>query len=745
MRNTDKQNRHCEERATKQSLRLLHPSLCSGFAMATRQSFVLLLIMGIVCNPLYAMDFSAPTRDKIIEMTLNSAGRTEQPKELEPIRIRVERILEGDDYALARALYLYNQRRLITAQDDLKEVLLEDPRNPAALTYLTNIASKIEAVNPPKETLEEGLKGIQSVEQAQSGGINGVEEFGGTDGEPRFTTNTSYISSKTNQLGSDWSNHFVGEAMKMQGTISDYEYTATASVNYYNKDDIREDTRLRNATWWMKNEKVQFILGDASSSLNRYILNGVNYRGVNVKMNLYENTFGDIRDKMTILYGKIPSFLETEERYIYPREISGIRNELTLWNWWDLNTSFAYIWDNDSRITQLNTNNEAKENALFGIDQVIRARPGVWTLYHASAFSYADDDRQTDGKPLRSTAHYFNSDIKTKKLKIFNSYEWVDPNFRSFVGVSGYTANRQVTINREHILNLLSYEPYEEVDFNLQYSRTRTNLDKSYDTETIKEENYKTRLKIMPTNGLPRFSLSGSIWNSNSTPGAINAPKDQSSWDTVFEMAKTVGGVDLSTSYGLRGYSQFINESNSYGDALEHSFTLSAHKKLYDKIDFTPSYKLARARLKKKPNSPIESEKVISHTFDLNVSSPLWDTAYLTFDYNLSSMEDFATSSVWGTNNAFTTTFSWPFTTNLGLRKKLVFSPYLSYHYSSGTSTFLDRSYFACRLDGDYFLTENAKLNLSGEYRENVVSDPTYVGFGDECRLILSYKTVGGF
>jgi len=216
-------------------------------------------------------------------------------------------------------------------------------------------------------------------------------------------------------------------------------------------------------------------------------------------------------------------------------------------------------------------------------------------------------------------------------------------------------------------------------------------------------------------------------------------------WDAFFEMSKKLWETDLSTSYGLRGYNQFINDTNTYGDALEHVFTLSANRKFFDRLELTPSYTFGHATLKKKPNRPIYSDTVSSHMFDLNLAYWFWNTAHLSLDYNISTTEDFATPSVWGTNNAFTTTFSWPFTTNLGFRKKFVFSPYLSYHYSSGKATFYDRNYLAARMEGDYFLTENSKLNLSGEYRDNAVHDPTYVGFADEYRIMLSYKTMAGF
>lgn len=704
------------------------------------------IIAGLIISPVYAMDAVSPARNEIIDMTLNGLGGTEQPTELEPIRIKVQEAFREDEYLLAKALHLYNQRRLNDAKGELKEVIIAEPKNKTAVEYLSAANSKIEAVNKPKEILEEEIKGIVSVEKSQQGGIYGKEEFGNTDGAERFTTNTSLIGAKTNRLGRDWSNKSIAEAMKLEGTMGDYKYTATANINYYNKDSSRrEDTRLRNATWWMKNEKVQFILGDTSSYLSRYVLNGVNYRGVNLKMNLYQNLFEDVKDNITILYGKVPYFWFTEDEYIYPRDVYGVRNEIKFWNVWEINASFAYLLDNRSRITKIDTNNEAKENALFEIDQVMRFMPGIWTFYQENAFSYADDDRASDNKILRSTANYFCSDFKTKTVKVYNSYERVDPNFRSFVGLSGYTANKQVTIDREHILNFIDYTPYDEVDLGLQYSRTRTNLDKKYSTETIEDNNYKANLKVAPQNGLPRFSLRGSVWTSSSAPGPIGAPSEESSWDTFFEMAKTLWETDLSTAYGLRGYSQFINATNTYGDALEYVFSLSANRKFFDRVNLTSSYSLANARLKKKPNRAIYTDTVTSHLFDLSVSSGLWDTANLTFDYNLSSTEDFATPSVWGTNNAFTTTFSWPFTTNLGFGRKLVFSPYLSYHYSTGTATLLDRRYFAGRLEGDYFLTENTKLNLSGEYRDNVANDPTYTGFGDEYRLILSYKTVNGF
>ena len=710
----------------------------------------LILVTGAGLCPLYAMNAISPTgRDATIDTTMNGLNNAGQPTELEPIKINVREIqepLQGSEYLLARALYLYNQRRLHDAKGDLKEILIDHPNNQTASKYLTDITSKIEAESPPKKVVEEELKGIASVDSAHSGGIYGREEFGNTDGAERFTSNTVAIATKISQQGADTSNKFISEAMKLEGSMSDYKYTATANVNYYNRNNTSEDKRLRNATWWMKNEKVQFILGDTSSLLSRYVLNGVNYRGANLKLNMYQDTTADITDNITFLYGKVPYFQLTQDEYIYPRDIAAVRNELTLWGWWDLNTSFAYIVDNSSRIAKIDVNDKAKQNALLGVNQVFRLMPGVWTLYHETAFSYADDDRAVDNKILRSDANYLVSDFKTKTVKVYNSYERIEPNFRSYVGLTGFSSNNQVTINREHILNFIDYMPYDEVDLGLQYSRTRTNLDKKYDVETIKEENYKANLRVTPKNGLPRFSLRGSIWTANSTPGENESPKDEVSWDSCFEMAKTINGTDWSTSYGARHYSQFINATNTYGDAIEHVFTLSANRKfLDDRIEVTPSYSLSRASLIKKPNRPIYTETIMSHLFDLSTAFALWDTAHLTFDYNLSSTEDFATSSVWGTNNAFTTTFSWPFTTTLGFRKKLVLSPFISYHYSTGTATFLDRRYFSTRLEGDYCLTQNSKLNLSGEYRDNVVNDPTYCGFGDEYRIMLSYKTVNGF
>lgn len=707
----------------------------------------LALLPAAVIGPLYAMEAAGQvaSRAKIIDMSIAGAAKGEQAAELAPIRVRSQQVFGGDELLLAKTLHLYNQRRLTDAKDNLKEILIDDPKNNTALTYLKNITSKIEARNLPREVLEEGVKGIASVERAQSGKIYGKEEFGDTNGEDKFTTNSVAIAAKTNQQGEDLSSKFMAEAMKLEGSIGDYKYTATANVNYYNNDNKEENKRLRNATWWMKNEKVQFIMGDTSSLLSRYILNGVNYRGVNFKMDLFQSTFGDVRDNITVLYGKVPFFLRTEDEYIYPREITGIRNEMTLWNWWTFNTTFAYLVDNDTRVTKIDPNDKAKQNGLVGFDQVIRILPNIWTLYQETAFSYDNEDTSADNKILRSSANYFVSDIKTKNLKVYNSYERIEPNFHSYVGLSGFSANNEVTIDREHILNFLEYMPYDEVDLGLQHSKSRTNLNKRYDRDTIETNNYKANLKIMPKNGLPRFSLRGSVWTSSSEPSALESPAQESNWDGFFEMAKPMWGTDLSISYGQRGYSQFLIDTNTYGYAFAHVFTLSANRKFFDRIEVTPSYSLERAHLIKRPDRDVYTDTVTNHLFDLNLSSGLWDTANLTFDYNFSRTGDFATSSMVGTNNAFTTTFSWPFTTTLGFRKKLVFSPFLSYHYSTGTATYLDRTYWAGRLEGDYFLTENTKLNLSGEYRDNIVSDPTYLGFGDEYRIILSYKTVNGF
>lgn len=702
---------------------------------------------GIAFDPLYAMNAASPSREDIIELTLSNLNQIGQPTELAPIRIKVRDSFKENEFIIARALYLYNQRRLTDARGDLKEVLMFEPRNKTAAEYLGEANAKIEAVEKPRAVLEEEIKGIASVDKSKQGGIYGREEFGNTDGKEKFTTNTAVAVAKVNkQTSRDWTDTFVAEALKLEGTMGDYKYTATANINYFNKDsNRREDIRLRNIAWWMKNDKVQLTLGDASSYLSRYVLNGVNYRGANLKMDVYENTFGDIKNNMTFLFGKIPYYWLTQDKYIYPREIAAVRNELDLWERWDLNASFAYLWDSSSRVQKIDTNNKAKENGLIGIDQTIRVLPGIWTLYSENAFSYGDDDRESDDKILKGSAQYYVSDLKTREFKMYNSYERIDPDFRSFVGLTGYTANKQVTIDREHILNFIEYEPYEFLDLGLQYSRTRTNLAKAYDTQTIKDQNYKANIKLTPENELPRFSLRGSIWTTNCGPGPIYAPAAESNWDSFFEIAKTLWEADLSAAFGMRGYSQFVNDNLTYEDALEYTFTLSANKKYFDRIDITPSYTLSRIGLKKTPSIPIYSREIVSQLFDLSLAAGLWDTATLTFDYNFSNTEDFATPSVWGVNNAFTTTFSWPFTTMLGFRKKLVFSPFLSYHYSTGRANFYDRDYFATRLEGDYFLTENSKFNLSGEYRSNSSNDHTYAGFGDEYRIIVSYKTVNGF
>ncbi|MBI4335900.1 MAG: hypothetical protein HY589_04520, partial [Candidatus Omnitrophica bacterium] len=683
-------------------------------------------------------------RDEAMNATLSGVPPSEQPAELAPININVKKLLKGDEYVLARALHLYNQRMLNAAKSDLKDILIETPDNRPAAVYFEKINSAFEARQKPKETLEAEIKGIASVEQGQLGHIYGREEFGNTEGREKFTTNTAAMATRISQNADDLTNKFISEGLKLEGSLNDYKYTATANINYYNKDNKREDIRLRGATWWMQNEKVQLMLGDTSTHFSRYVLNGVNYRGINVRMDAYQSMFGDVKDKVTILYGQVPYFYLNEDEYIYPRQIVGLRNEMDIWTWWEFNTSLAYILDSAPRVIKLDPLNKAKENALLGIDQVFRIIPGIWTFTNETALNYADDDREVDNKILRSWATYFVSDFKTRELKIYNSYERVDPDFRTFTGLTGYFANKQVSTNKEHVLNFIEYNPYDEVDLGLQYSKTRTNLDKSYNVETVEENNYKANLKISPTNGLPRFSLRGSIWTSTSNPGTVSSPKEQSNWDTVFEVAKTYGITDVSAAMGWRGYSQFINESNSYGDALERSFTLSANRKVFDRITITPSYTFLRADLKKKPNRRVSIDNITSHLFDLSVSSPLWDTAALTLDYNFSDTEDFATPGLMGSNNAFTTTFSWPFTTTLGFRKKFVFSPYLSYHVSGGTATFLDRDYFSGRLEGDYFLTENTKFNLSGEYRDNTASDPAYLGFGDEYRIMLTYKTVSG-
>lgn len=698
-------------------------------------------------SPIRAAEVIQPSRDEVINLTLErlqSRSKTTPPIELEQIHLSLKKLKTyTNDMLLAKAIHLYNQGKLEQVKGILKDVVTSAPEYQSTSNLIREAEEKGLAEKKSIEQLVEEKRGIESVERAKMGWLYGKEEFGDTEGIDNFSSQTTFTSYKANKVGRDLSkNHSISQAYKMEGTLADFKYTATLNLNYFNKNDEREDIRVRRATWWMQNEKLRFILGDTSTYLSRYILNGINYRGVNLKMKLYEDMFKEKTDNLIMLYGKIPYFDLTVDSYVYPREIVGVRNEFSFGSYWKFNTNFAYIWDNEPRIKKISSTNKPKENGLVGIDQKISIIPGRWTLWGETTFSYSDDQRKAENKILRDSAHLYVSEFKTKKFKLHNSYERVNPDFRSYVGITGFIANRQLTTDREHLLNTLTYTPKDNIDIGLHYSRLRTNLANKHNVESIVDENYKFHFRFEPKGVLPVFSLRSSFLTSTSTPGAIDKPRKNSSWNTVIGLFKKFWDTDIGLSFGLSRFSQYINSTNSYGDAIGYSFSLSAHRSFLERFYLSSSYSFQRSRLKKRPENYLARINTHKHLFSLNFSSKLWDTASLTLNYNINRVEDLAFPDSWeGINHSFSTTFSWPFTTMIGPNKKLVFSPFISYYYSDGSVTLLDRRYLALSLESDYYLTENSKLSLSGEYRDNFAQDPTYTGFGDEYRFILSYKS----
>ena len=76
---------------------------------------------------LFAVQINA--RDEAINSTIGGLAGTQQPAELAPIRIKTQEMAQGDVYLLARALHLYNQRKLSDARGAVSYTHLTLPTN----------------------------------------------------------------------------------------------------------------------------------------------------------------------------------------------------------------------------------------------------------------------------------------------------------------------------------------------------------------------------------------------------------------------------------------------------------------------------------------------------------------------------------------------------------------------------------------------------------------------------------------
>lgn len=648
----------------------------------------------------------------------------------------------GDDadttLALAKAHFYYSQQKYEEAVEILEELLEAEPENIEAYRYLTLCFDKLYENNYTEEELiQEQRTGamLASIRRAKRMAYNdqGLRAFSN-----KFTIGRRNIKAHPSaDTDFDKRGFVISENLRWNTFVSGYETTILADVDYF--ANSHRDGRLRNLTCKFQNEDAYLTLGDNISDFSRYLVRGIEYRGLNFKVSTLKN-------ELKFLGGVAPYFKVDKDEYIHPRSVFGLFDEYAVSEGYKIGMGFHYIKDTDS-VREIDSANNPKENLVFGFNQKISLLPNIWEVEAESAYSRTDLDTTNEDiidKNIikKDFANYIKSELKFRDIRLLNSYERIGADFRSLVGLSSKNYRvpaSAISADREHILSSLAYTGFKYCDFKLDLSRTQNNLDDDSDVARTRQKWFGANLNFKLPQQYPRVGLRTSYLESVSVPGSDYTTDDEIYRDIILEAAKDIWGVDVDGYYLNRKVIENTKEYGTYSDL----FTLRGSKRLFDKYlvscaySFSKSYKNVDGA-----DSRIDREKFA----DLDLSWNIYKNANIFIGYNFTNTKDYDILTDAYNTHSLSTVFSWPYAKYFTNGGRLAVSPYLSFHKNETRDTTTqnrDRTVLSASLKASYSPDLDNEISLSAEYRRDTDDEVLNVDT-KECRVFLSWKALFG-
>ena len=672
-------------------------------------------------------------------------------------RLTHQQIMEPEltaklEYMQAEAYYLYTQGMFEDAIVTWKKIIALDEDNETALYYIEETREKINAKNKTKKQEAEEKLGIKSVRQKVLGPTQGQYSHTRTSynevaphftmGENRFFDHSISVIRNEQEyaIRTDRETTSIMENIRADTSFGDYYSSLTASALY--DHSTRDDFRfLRHVNFMVENDNIRFIMGDTSTYLSRYVLNGMNFRGVEFMMNTDETKTPV--DRFKILYGLGKSFDTQSEEYFYPIEIFGIRNEVELTPRYKFGGSFSYQTHED-KITRVDSLFRPRRNMVGSLDQYIKLADW-WIVRHELAYSRIENEvsNLTVRKELPITedwAHYITSNILRDKWQLYNTYEYGGPNFISLIGEARFLHNL-VLNDKELFENTLVYTPTDELLFELHHYRSRNNLHSEATKETTKEQILSGLARIRPKNWLPVIGLRTSLLRARSTPGSDNTTGKRYAKDLSINLQKTLLGVDWDMGYMYQRSNEDLN--NKFATVYRNVYSMGGRAAIIpDTTYFNASYSYADLDVM----MPIGDTTCAAYEgkFDTSLSSRLWGTANLSLGYHYFNRRDYVGILEELDSHTGSFVFNWPYTKEFPNNRKLTMTPYLSYYYTKNDEFTNDtRAYFASKIDANYYFNLENRLNLMLEFKEGLDGSTLNQG-GEEIRLMATYRSAFG-
>lgn len=697
------------------------------------------------------------------------------------------------------ATILMKAQRYDQAYTEWEEILMRDPDNPQAQSYLEllekssydELDNVAKSISIPKPTM------LTSIEKKPLFTFEGFETSILFDG---YFTNRTSIDEHTLHLGQTsiirtkfddnplnlivsadaWRTH--GDTLQGVGTWDPHDY----ELNH----------RFRQTTLQFYGKQIQILAGDISTHYlfsknpsHFFVYPGVDYRGINV-------IFKADKFRSKVMWGFIPFYelrkdttgaprmapfqriivndesMRFRRDYFYPREITSVDFQYEFHPQYVLGGIFAHT-DDHSSIKKISDRFPIQDNYILQFNQSFNIFPGKkvqiktptplyrkgehlnnlikfveylgdefkWYVYHEFAyawnFSQVDNtqpiytrlDELPRNENLEDWATYVRSEMALPKIHSELVYQRIEPDFRN---TTGFTYANTITYDREYIESKTYFYPLDNLNFSLNSSALRSDLDRNPDIAKKNWQSSKLNMRWLPKNEqLPDVSMDLVFENYRSSDSSEFVPNDWNLGSYCLGLSKNILDWDL---HGIYKFTWSEDDQHVYNQTYYNFWSFEAFKTLHPGVNFSFGH-FFKDEDANRPVPAWDFDRDYTHT-DVTLNFDLWDTSNLSLFYSYLIDEDNLFDNPDKVRmHQFSATFGWPIYFTNHLNHQIDLNPYITCIVHETGRTKFDNIIVEPTMQFKYKLDPLNYFSVVSSYRHDT-------GFEDEFRFYM-YLNIG--
>ncbi len=562
-------------------------------------------------------------------------------------------------------------------------------------------------------------------------------------------------------------------------------------VGQWDNGDYELNHRFRQTTLQFYGKEIQILAGDISTHYlfsknpsHFFVYPGIDYRGINVIFKA-----GKFRSK--VMWGFMPFYelrkattgapriapyeriiyngesMRFRRDYFYPREITSVDFQYELNPQYTFGAIFAHT-DDHSAIKKISDRFPIQDNYIVSFNQSFNIIPGKhvqvqtpaphykdgkhvenfkelckylseelkWYVFHEFAYSwntakidnsreiYTRNDALNRNENLNDWATYVRSEMSIPKVHSEIMYQRIEPNFRN---TTGFTYANSITYDRELIEAKTYFYPLRNLNFSLNSSALRSDLDNNRDYAKQNWQSNKLNMRWLPENEpLPDVSMDLVLENYRSSDSSEFVPNDWNLGSYCIGLSKNILEWDV---HGTYKFTWSEDDQHVYNQTYYNFWSFEAFKTLHPGVDFSFGhfYKHEDAN---RPTSAWDFDRDYTHT-DVTFNFDLWDTSSLSLFYSYLIDKDNVFHNPDNARvHAFSATFGWPIYFRNRFDHQIDINPYITCLVHESGRTHFDNIIVEPTLQFKYKLDSLNYFSLTSSYRHDT-------GYEDEFRFYM--------